>query len=322
MGGRNSMPLPILRDINRIRQADVVHIHWLLAYFSAGNPFLMPFRSVLLVFQLLIVKRFTPVIWTAHDRFSQNPAYPRLERVLRRIFVQFICQKVILHCEKAGEILLEEYNLPESSREKFVVIPHPNLDPLYPEPPSRDDARLILDLPSCRGTTYLHFGRMQEYKGTPELIESFFRVGEEGDQLILAGDITEKHFGQELQLAREDDRIITKFGYIENNDVPVYFAAADVVALPYRRVLTSGVVVLSMMYSKPVIAPTEGCIPCQVPRGGGIIYDDGDLDSALQQVKSKDIKQMGKINRERCNELTWQKFAEQTYSLYENISRL
>jgi glycosyltransferase involved in cell wall biosynthesis len=81
-------------------------------------------------------------------------------------------------------------------------------------------------------------------------------------RLVVAGDF----WGHYLTYARRvvelrlGHHVILHDHYIPNEQVPVYFAAADVVVAPYRRATGSGVVQTAAGLGKPVIG-TEVVVP-------------------------------------------------------------
>lgn len=73
-----------------------------------------------------------------------------------------------------------------------------------------------------------------------------------------------------------DERI--PFEEVEN-----YFAASDLVALPYREGTTSGVLKLAVAFEVPVVASRVGDLPEQVPPKGGLLIDaDENMATALE----------------------------------------
>ncbi|MEO1077254.1 MAG: glycosyltransferase family 4 protein, partial [Bacteroidota bacterium] len=50
------------------------------------------------------------------------------------------------------------------------------------------------------------------------------------------------------------DSVLFRSGYIPNDEVPDYYAACDVVALPYHRIYQSGVLLMAMSYQRAVVA--------------------------------------------------------------------
>jgi glycosyltransferase involved in cell wall biosynthesis len=77
----------------------------------------------------------------------------------------------------------------------------------------------------------------------------------EGAILVVAGEFWED---KRLCLERIErlgiaDRVIIEDRYIPNEEVPVYFSAADVLVAPYRRVTGSGVVQMARGFGLPAI---------------------------------------------------------------------
>ncbi len=72
---------------------------------------------------------------------------------------------------------------------------------------------------------------------------------------------------RELEAAAARVGAIHRFAYIPFEDVPRYFAAADVLVLPYRHVSQSGVLFLALALGLPVVATRVGALP-EVVRDG------------------------------------------------------
>ncbi len=60
---------------------------------------------------------------------------------------------------------------------------------------------------------------------------------------------------------------VHRFGYVPFSEVAGYFAAADVLVLPYRHVSQSGVLFLALAHGLPVVATRVGALP-EVLRDG------------------------------------------------------
>ena len=74
--------------------------------------------------------------------------------------------------------------------------------------------------------------------------------------LVGAGRPWKKDFAQyQEQIDRLDlnDRVRLHIRFIPDDEVSTFYAAADVVVLPYRRIYQSGVVLLAMSYGKAVL---------------------------------------------------------------------
>lgn len=130
----------------------------------------------------------------------------------------------------------------------------------------RDEARKKLGFD---GFVILHFGMIRQYKGIPLLVKAFDLLpGEiaEKSLLVIAGE----DWGDDPKLKPAIDgskyrhRIIFRPGFVPDAEVPVYFAAADVVILPYLRTCGSGVAHIAIANGKPIISadlpPMRECL--------------------------------------------------------------
>src|SRR5207244_6644981 len=63
------------------------------------------------------------------------------------------------------------------------------------------------------------------------------------------------------------DRIITRIQFIPDNEVELYFKAADVLILPYTDISQSGVPFLAYSFGLPVIATDVGALRDDIIEG-------------------------------------------------------
>src|SRR5690606_35060226 len=104
-------------------------------------------------------------------------------------------------------------------------------------------------------------------------------------KLVVAGKVSDE----------DSDRTVRKFlsnknvryfpGFVKNDDVQVYFNAADVSVLPYKNILTSGAALLSLSFDTPILAPRAGVLPELIKNcTEGFLYDSYE-DMQLQMLK-------------------------------------
>ena len=108
--------------------------------------------------------------------------------------------------------------------------------------------------------------------------------------------------------------------FIPDEEVQVFFNAADVVILPYRAVLTSGSAILAISFGKPVIAPALGLITDLIRDGEeGLLYDPdepGGLLRAMRRFLDLDARartRMGAAARATAARLSWKKASGSLY---------
>jgi glycosyltransferase involved in cell wall biosynthesis len=99
---------------------------------------------------------------------------------------------------------------------------------------------------------------IRQYKGVPILIKAFSQLPAaiaNNSHLVIAGE----DWGDDPELypalnnSPYRERILFQPGFIPDELVPVYFAAADVVVLPYLRTCGSGVASIAVAQGKPII---------------------------------------------------------------------
>ncbi|MBK5259612.1 MAG: glycosyltransferase family 4 protein [Thermoanaerobaculia bacterium] len=130
--------------------------------------------------------------------------------------------------------------------------------------PSRHDAKSHLEVHGRN--VALFFGHIRPYKGLDIAIRAWERL--ETDVLLLvAGQAWWKGEEEYRALARNARNIRFNFRFIPDDEIAMWFAAADVVIAPYRTEAQSGVAMTSFYFHRPIIAAAVGGIP-EVVRDG------------------------------------------------------
>lgn len=171
------------------------------------------------------------------------------------------------------------------------VVLHPRYDlPYTRHLPDREQARGELGLEEG-DAVFLFFGLVREYKGLDVLLEALEMLPRrEGWMCIVAGEFYESKEPYEVRIREMglEGRIRLEDRYIPNSEVPLYFAAADLTVLPYRRATQSGVAALSFALNRPVLTTGVGALPEMITEGenGWLVppEDPGALASVLAAV--------------------------------------
>jgi beta-1,4-mannosyltransferase len=166
-------------------------------------------------------------------------------------------------------------------------------------------------------------GHIKPYKGVEDLIETFKAIRDDTSRLLIVGKPINEETGNRVRAAAAgDSRIVLELCYVPDDRVQVYTNAADVVVFPFRRMHTSGSILLAMSFAKPVIAPAMASIPEYVGEDAGILFDPADPDglhAALLTVRGKDLKAMGKVGYTWVAGLGWKEFASRHASTYTEL---
>ena len=303
---------PALADV------DVVHIHWLGALLGDPRPVHLTAKLIRFGLSLAWLRLGgKKIVWTVHNLYAHERAHMAFDRYLRR-WVGRCANVVLTHCENARRQVAEDYG--RGWVRKIAVVPHGHFIDVYPNDVSKTEARERLGIDEDV-LVFLFFGQIRDYKGIPELIDAFDRLGG-GTSLIIAGMPRDGEIGSRLTDrvgSRHDVRL--RLGFIPHDEIQVFMNACDAVVLPYRDVLTSGGAILAMSFGRACVAPRMGCIQELVDARGAFLYDtldDQGLYKAMQRAVDAHEKlvHMGQHNRAEIERLSWPAIAKKTAELY------
>lgn len=174
----------------------------------------------------------------------------------------------------------------------IAVTPHPTYADFRSGQWTRAAARARLNLD---GRVVLFFGLVRPYKGLLDLIEALPAVLKETDLTVLVvGEIWGKAapYHERAQSLGVADRMQFVDRYVSNDEAAMYFAAADLVVLPYREATGSGVLQLAFGLGVPVVATRTGGMDEVVDDGvTGFLVRPGDtvgLGTAISRYFKED----------------------------------
>ena len=155
-------------------------------------------------------------------------------------------------------------------------VSHPSYQAFKTPTWTREEARAALKID---GNVALFFGMIRPYKGLQDLLDALPAVLSQIDlTLLMVGEVwgDAKSYHRKIkQLGLESQvRVIDR--YISNDDVAMYFAAADLVVLPYRYATGSGVLQLALGLGVPVVASRTGSFAEEIQDGeNGFLVEPG-----------------------------------------------
>jgi glycosyltransferase involved in cell wall biosynthesis len=157
----------------------------------------------------------------------------------------------------------------------------------------KEEARARLGI---QGRTILFFGLVRKYKGLMDLIKAMGLLRNEKITCLVTGEFYDKKepYMAEIDRLKVGNCIRIVDDYVPSEDVETYFAAADLVVLPYRSATQSGVVQVACTFQRPVIATKVGGLPEAVDDGRtGILVtpdDPGALARAIRRFYSESLE--------------------------------
>jgi glycosyltransferase involved in cell wall biosynthesis len=231
-----------------------------------------------------------------------------------------LVDRVIVHHTAAIDEITHQYKLSSS---KITAIPHGHYRDIYRPAIDPVAARQKLGLPEY-SNIYLNLGMLKPYKGIEGLLQLWKQhlAILDNSTLLIAGKALDDRYGQSLaEQASGVKNIILHNTFIEDDQIHLYFSAADVVVLPFERILTSGSLLLAMSYGKPIIAPRLGSIPETMGEADWLLYDPNEKQGLLHAIKRSlqiDLNALAKLTHEMCDRLDWRVIAQKTVQVYRN----
>lgn len=304
----------------------LLHILWnnKLEYFD---------RTLLMLYYKAVGKRLA---LTAHNvnqarRDSQDSF---LNRITLRIQYR-TSDHIFVHTEKMKAELCEDFGVHDDA---VTVIPYAinNAVPETTLAPAEAKQRIGLTEDE---RVVLFFGRIRPYKGIESLLDAC-RLIPSAEQkrirLVIAGEPkkgSEEYLHEIQEIVKKDfnpEQILLRFQLIPDDEIEVYFKAADVLVLPYKEIFQSGILFLAYSFGLPVIATDVGSFREVITEGRtGFICkpgDPADLARTIQTYFTSDLYRNLQVNRPWLKEyahtkFSWAEVAELTCRAYARILR-
>ena len=177
----------------------------------------------------------------------------------------------------------------------------------------------------------LFFGQIKKVKGLEHLVRAFRQVSNQypSARLIIAGPEWKDSFAGYDTLIRElnlADNVLTRIEYVPDEEVGIYYSAADVVALPYTEAYQSAVLYMAYSFARPVVASAVGGLAEVVEDGvTGLLVPPADVHRLANALLSllRDA-QMARTMGEKGRALVetrfgWAEIAQKTAAVYAEV---
>jgi glycosyltransferase involved in cell wall biosynthesis len=137
---------------------------------------------------------------------------------------------------------------------------HPPYNMFSHTPMPQAEARARLGLYASE-RVLLFFGFVRRYKGLRYLLDAMALVHQAIPvRLLVVGEFweDERPYREQVRQLGLQDAITFYNSYVPNDEVAVYFSAADAVVLPYLEATQSGIAQVALGFEKPMIATAVG----------------------------------------------------------------
>jgi glycosyltransferase involved in cell wall biosynthesis len=264
------------------------------------------------------------VVATAHDPVAHPPFASLRQRQAVR-FYQSV-DAVVVHTARLAEQAQAELHIPPS---KLNVIARGDLGVLRGPPLARDEARARIGV-SGSGPVLLFFGMIKPNKGLDHLLHAMPEVlrSNPDASLLIVGEPVEKfdRYGAIIGQLGIGAAVLTRLGYVRDQDVGPYVQAADLIVLPHTQVSLSGVAWVALGFGRPIVGTNVGGLPDLVEEGVNGFLVPPASSAALSQAIIRALRDpeqlayMGIRAREgfeACH--NWARTASETMALYERV---
>ena len=297
------------------REYDVIHLNWIPRLYEHPNAIIAVLRLLGFVALLLLARlRGIRIVWTMHNVVPHEQLRPTHGLLARRV-ISWLANTVICHCDHARKILARRFG----RTSQVLVIPHGSFADAYPRGATRAESRRAFDIPESV-FVYGYFGNIRAYKGVEQLLEEFSCVEDDDVRLLIAGALHANYDGPLHNMTIADERVITHFRHIADEEIQLVMGAVDVLVLPFLDTLTSGSAVLALGHETPIVVPRHGCLPELIGSSEAAIFYDpaqpGALREALSVARGMDHTAARKAARERDRVLHWDTIAQETLTAY------
>jgi glycosyltransferase involved in cell wall biosynthesis len=174
--------------------------------------------------------------------------------------------------------------------------------------------------------TLLFFGYIRPYKGLGHLLDAVLELDASRYQLLVVGEFYEplERYRVQLDALKQREQLTLVDRYVPNEDLPLYFAAADLVMVPYLTATQSGIVQMAYGFELPVIATTVGGLPETVIDGetGHLVppADSGAIAEAVRQhFDHGDSEQYRAAIRRESGKYSWERMVETIEEVGEGL---
>ena len=192
---------------------------------------------------------------------------PHEKRIGDKVFARYMIKSVGGYVAMSESVLADARAFDDTK--PLVLTPHPLYDS-FGAKATREEAVNALGLDA--DTRYiLFFGLIRDYKGLDLLLRAFAdgRLRGKGVKLIVAGEFYGnaefyEQLEQELGLA---EHIVWYKEFVPADKVRYFFAAADLVAQPYKSATQSGITQIAYHFERPMLVTNVGGLAEIVPHG-------------------------------------------------------
>jgi glycosyltransferase involved in cell wall biosynthesis len=268
----------------------------------------------------------TPAVVTIHDLspFLFPQTFRRVNRVYTRWAIKVSCRharQLIAVSEFTKQEMIRWLQVPADR----ITVTYNGVDPRFapPDPVVLDAFRRRAGLPE---QFILFIGTLEPRKNVPTLLEAYARIASETNvPLILGGGkgwLYDEIFAKAEQLNLGDR--IRFAGFIDDADLPLWYAAATVFTLPSLYEGFGIPLIEAMACGTPVVASTSSSLP-EIVGDAGLLVAPTDPDALgaaiLRVLREPDLRaELRERGFVRARRFSWYETAQRTLDVYRRAA--
>lgn len=245
---------------------------------------------------------------------------------LRRLYQE--ADRIIVHADSNRDAIVGSFGIGSHKVRVIPMGPYLSFADRQRLPPPDAKRRLGID-PGA--PVALFFGQIKRVKGLQYLIDAFGEVLGHcpSAQLLIVGPEWKESFDAYARLIRERDlneNVSTRIEYVPDEEVGLYYSAADVVVLPYTECFQSAVLYMAYSFAKPVVASAVGGLVEVIEDGvTGLLVPPADVEALakalLTLLQDADLRNtLGNRGRQLVQDkFAWSGIARQIAVVYAEV---
>lgn len=311
------MPFRLLHF--RLSGSEIFHIHWTYGFTFPGNNIISKFVSTIYYYCILTYIRLLgyKIVWTVHNVLPHNTLF--LNDTAARKYLAWIASAKIVH----SSATIDDMKKIGLNTDNCHVIPMGSYASQYPNTTTREESRRKLDIKSDT-FVYLHFGRLEEYKGVRELLDTYKKMDLPNSLLLIAGKCNDPELKKYIHSFDKLPNIQIVDQFIPDEEVQYYFNAADIAVYPFKKITSSSSVCLAASFMKATIFPSLGNLK-DLPESIGLSYLPGTenyLSPTLERARGEKqiLQHIGESAHAYIDSLSWTNAANGHCDLYQKLT--
>jgi glycosyltransferase involved in cell wall biosynthesis len=255
------------------------------------------------------------LVWTAHDLLPHKPVFADDDHAHRDLAER---ADLVIALSEATAAELSERGARELRLVPLGAYAEPELSEV-----ARQQARSALGWQPGE-CVVVHLGKILPYKGADILLEAAKLVPAESPvRVVVVGACADPQHGELLRRLCGDlgTRAELRLQRIDDEEMAMYLAGADLAAFPFREVTNSSSLLNAQCHALPAVIPDLASLR-DVP-GAAVLRYDGSLHGLAQmisrfaQLPTDERKRMGEAARSWATSADWPTIAEMTVHVYK-----